>query len=244
MRHAENLATARAIATVPAMPAALILSLAQLGDRAFLRVLLRAVLLTLLIFAALGWGIAMLVATVDTSGWPTWLAGIWSGGGGGALTIGITILLLWLAFTGIATGVASLWLDEIIAAVEAKYYPAATGRPIGLRREVALGLRSGLRVLFWNLLLVPAYMLLIVTAIGPLVLFVIVNSWLLGRDYLEAVAARHRDPPGARAYAQDRSIERWSIGVVAAGLFALPLTGLIAPIIGIAVATHLYHRRP
>lgn len=226
------------------MPAALILSLAQLGDRAFLRVLLRAVLLTLLIFAALAWGVSVLVAGVDTTGWPRWLATIWSGGGGGALTVGTTILLLWLSFTGIATGVTALWLDEIIAAVETKYYPLAMGRPIGLRREIGLGLRAGLRVLFWNLLLVPVYMLLIVTAIGPLVLFILVNSWLLGRDTLETVAVRHIDGAAAKAWAQDRSSERWATGLVTAGLFALPLTGLIAPIIGTAFATHLYHRRP
>lgn len=226
------------------MPAALILSLAQLGDRAFLRVLLRAVGLTLLIFAAVGWGIAVLVAQVDTTGWPEWLAGLWNGGGGTALTLGITILLLWLTFTGIATGVSALWLDEIVAAVETRYYPDAQGTPLGFRRETAIGLRAGLRVLFWNVLFVPLYMLLIVTAIGPLVLFVILNGWLLGREYLETAAARHLPPDAARAWPLKRPLERWGTGLVTAGLFALPLTGLIAPIIGTAFATHMYHRRP
>ena len=225
------------------MPAALILSLAQLGDRAFLRVLLRAVLLTLAIVALLGWGIYMAVSGVDTRGWPNWLAALWNGGGGGLLTFGITLMLLWLTFTGIATGVAALWLDEIVAAVEAKYYPGAMGRPLGARRELAMGLRAGLRVLAWNLALVPLYMVLIVTGIGPLVLFVVLNGWLMGREYLETAAARHLPADAARAWPLAHASERWATGLVTAGLFALPLTGLVAPIVGTAFATHLYHRR-
>ena len=226
------------------MPAALILSFAQLGDRAFLRVLLRAILLTLVLVMAIGWGIYMLVHSVDTRGWPGWLAHLWNGGGGGLLTFGITLMLLWLTFTGIATGVSALWLDEIVAAVETKYYPAARGRPIGARREFAMGLRAGLRVLAWNLALVPAYMLLIVTGIGPLVLFVAVNGWLMGRDFLETAAARHLPAEAARAWPLAHGAERWTTGIVTAGLFALPLTGLVAPVVATAFATHLYHRRP
>ncbi len=226
------------------MLAAFILSLAQLGDRAFLRVLLRSVVLTLLIFAAVGWGVFMAVHQVDTQGWPRWIADIWNSGGGGALAVGITVLMLWLTFTGVATGVSSLWLDEIVEAVEARYYPTARGRPVGLHREFVMGLRSGLRILFWNLLFVPAYMLLIVTGIGPLVVFVGLNGWLMGRDYLESAAARHLDAAAARAWPRQRATERWGTGLGTALLFALPLTGLIAPIIGTAVATHLYHRRP
>ena len=64
------------------MPAALILSLAQLGDRAILRVLLRALALTLLIFAGVAWGIFTLVAGIETTGWPDWARSLWVEGGG------------------------------------------------------------------------------------------------------------------------------------------------------------------
>ena len=105
------------------MPAALVLSFAQLGDRAFLAVLLRAVVLTLLLFAAAGWGIFAMVARIETTGWPAWLQVLWTGGGGSAAAMVLTLLLLWLSFTAIATGVAALWLDEIIAAVEIEILP-------------------------------------------------------------------------------------------------------------------------
>jgi CysZ protein len=225
------------------MPAALILSLAQLGDRAILRVLLRALALALLIFAGVAWGIFTLVAGIETTGWPDWVRSLWTEGGGGAAAFLLTVLLLWLSFTGIATGVTALWLDEIIAAVEAKYYPDARATPLGFGREFGLGLAAGLRVLLWNALFLPLYLLLVVTGIGPLLLFIAVNAWLLGREYLEAVAARHLPPKEASAWPLRYRWDRWGTGMVTAGLFALPLTGLIAPVIGAAFATHMYHRR-
>lgn len=225
------------------MPAAFILSLAQLGDRAILAVLLRALALTFVLFALAGWGIFSLVAGIETTGWPDWLRLVWTGGGGGAAAFLLTALLLWLSFTGIATGVTALWQDEIIAAVEARYYPDARGVPLGWRREIGLGLRSGTRVILWNALFLPVYLLLMVTGIGPLVLFVIINAWLLGREYLETVAARHLPAKAADAWTRAHKWDRWGTGVVTAGLFALPFAGLIAPVVGAAFATHMFHRR-
>ena len=226
------------------MPAALVLSFAQMGDRAFLAVLLRALVLTLLVFAAAGWGIFALVARIETTGWPGWLQGLWTGGGGSAAAIILTMLLMWLSFTAIATGVAALWLDEIIAAVEVKYYPDRLGTPLGIGREIGLGFGAFLRVLLWNALFLPLYLLLLVTGIGPLLLFLAVNAWLLGREYLESVAARHLPLAEATAWPKRWPRDRWGTGIVAAGLFAVPLLNLVAPIIAVAFATHMFHRRP
>ncbi len=226
------------------MPAALILSLAQLGDPAILRVLLRAIGLTLLLFALAGWGVFAAVGGIDTGGWPDWLAGIWNDGAGGAAAFVLTALLLWLSFTSIATAVTALWQDDIIAAVEARYYPSATAKPVKIGHQVAMGVRSGLRVLLWNALFLPLYLLLLVTGIGPLLLFLAINAWLLGREYLETVAARHLAPPAAHRWPLIWGWDRWGTGLVTAGLFSLPFVGFIAPVTGIAFATHMFHRRP
>ena len=225
------------------MPAAFILSLAQLGDPALLRVLWRALLLTLAVFALLAWAIMATVAHIETTGWPDWLRAVWTGGGGGIAGFLLSGLLLWLGFAGVATGAATLWQDEIIAAVEARYYPAARGFPLGLSREIALGLGAGLRVLLWNALFLPVYLLLLVTGIGPLILFVAVNAWLIGREYLEMVAARHLPMAAAAAWPATHRWDRWGTGLVTAGLFALPVLGIVAPLVGVAFATHMYHRR-
>jgi CysZ protein len=225
------------------MPAALILSLAQLGDSAILRVLLRSLLLTLLLFGLAAWGIFSFVGDIDSAGWPGWLQWLWRGGGSGVAAFLVTMLLLWLSFTGIATGVTGLWLDEVIAAVEVRYYPRARAKPVGLRREAGMAMAAGLRVLLWNALFLPVYILLAVTGVGPLLLFLVINAWLLGREYLETVAARHLPAEAAQAWPQQQKLDRWYTGIVTAGLFAVPFINLVAPVIGIAFATHMYHRR-
>ena len=225
------------------MPAALILSLAQLGDRAILRILLRALALTLVIFAGFAWGIFAAIGQIDAAGWPDWMQSLWAGGAGDAAAFVLTVLLLWLGFTGIATGVISLWLDDIVSAVETRYYPQARATPLGLPREIGLGIAAAIRVLLWNALFLPVYLLLMVTGIGPLILFVIVNGWLLGREYLETVVARHLPAPETAAWLGSHRWDRWGTGLVTAGLFAVPFAGLVAPIVGVAFATHMYHRR-
>ncbi len=225
------------------MPAAFVLSLAQLGDPAILRVLLRALALTLVIFAAVAWGIFAGVAQIETTGWPEWMQSLWTGGVGSAAAFVLTVLLLWLSFTAIATGVISLWLDDIIGAVEARYYPGTRATPVGAGRAMAMGLGAGVRVLLWNALFLPLYLLLLVTGIGPLVLFLVVNAWLLGREYLETVAARHLANAATADWMQHHRWDRWGTGLVTAGLFAVPFAGLIAPIVGAAFATHMFHRQ-
>jgi uncharacterized protein involved in cysteine biosynthesis len=226
------------------MLAALILSFAQLGETAILRILLRSLVLTLVLFGLAAWGIFSAIAHIDSAGWPGWAQWLWGGGGGSsAAAFLVTALLLWLSFTGIATGVIGLWLDDVIAAVEVRYYPAARATPLGLRREAGMAIAAALRVILWNALFLPAYILLAFTGIGPLLLFIAINAWLLGREYLETVAVRHLPADAAEAWPQQQRLDRWGTGIITAGLFALPIANLVAPVIGIAFATHMFHRR-
>lgn len=224
------------------MPAAFILSFAQLWDPAIRRVLLRALLLTLALFAALAWAVFKGIALIETGGWPLWLQHFWTNGAGDAAAVLLSLLLTWLGFTSIATAVMAIWQDEIIVAVEKRYYPQAKGHALGFGVEFAMGGRAAIRVALINALLLPAYLLLLVTGIGPLILFIIANGWALGREYLEAVAARHVSIGESRAWPGQHKWDSWGIGLLTAGLFALPVLNLIAPLIGAMMATHIFHR--
>lgn len=224
------------------MPAAFILSFAQLWDPAIRRVLLRALLLTLILFAGLAYLVFKGIAMIETNGWPQWLQTFWTNGAGDAAAVLLSLLLTWLGFTSIATAVMSMWQDEIIVAVETRYYPQHKGHALGLGVELAMGGRAAIRVALINALLLPAYLLLLVTGIGPLILFVIANGWALGREYLEAVAARHVPLGESRAWPGQHKWDSWGIGFLTAGLFALPFLNLIAPIMGAMMATHIFHR--
>lgn len=224
------------------MAAAFILAFAQLWDAPVRRVLWRALLLTLLLFAGLAWGVFTLIALIEPAGWPAWAVTLWTAGGDDAAAVVLSALLTWLGFTSIATAVMAMWQDEIIVAVEGRYYPHARGHALGLGVELAMGGRAAIRVALINALLLPAYLLLLFTGIGPLILFIIANGWALGREYLEAVAARHVSIGESRDWPGQHKWDSWGIGFLTAGLFAVPVVNLVAPLMGAMMATHIFHR--
>ncbi|NIJ08336.1 uncharacterized protein involved in cysteine biosynthesis [Sphingomonas vulcanisoli] len=227
------------------MSPALTLAIGDLADRRILAILLRSLLLTLLIFAALGSLAVWALQGVDPCGWigddscPLGLAG----GSFGALAL--IALAIWLLFPAVALGVISAYMDRVISVVEARHYPqaAAAARPMGIARGAWLGLASALRVLLYNLIALPFYLLLLVTGIGPLILFVIVNGAAFGHDLGAMVALRHGDRISRRAWLRATRGDRWAIGAAMTALFLVPIVNLIAPILGAAAITHLHNRR-
>ena len=90
-------------------------------------------------------------------------------------------------------------------------------------------------------MLLPAYIALLFTAVGPALLFFAANAWLLGRDLGDMVAVRHMDAAALPAWRAATRGRRTALGAVAAGLFAVPIVNLLAPIVSAALATHLFH---
>jgi uncharacterized protein involved in cysteine biosynthesis len=199
---------------------------------AALRLLVKTLLLTLAIFVMIGLGIWTVTYAVQA------YFG-WNGGGlaeAAATALGL-VALGWLLFRAIAMAVMNLFADDIILAVEQDSYPgaAATARPVGIGGSVRLALRSAGRALGWNLLALPAYVLLLVTGVGTLALFLLLNAYLLGRDLADMVEPRHPAlPPIPR-------LNRWLMGLVSALLFLVPLLNLLAPIWSAAMAVHMLH---
>ena len=211
------------------------LALGQLADRRILAVLGKSVALTLTAFAVLGVGL--------------WFAiGLWqpTDGNGGflsALLVGLVLIVsLWFLFRFVALAILQLFGDEIVRAVEARHYPAAaaSARALGWREEVRVGLRSLGRSLGYNLLALPAALLLSVTGIGSVLVFAAVNAVLLGRELTEMVALRHRDEAGNAPL--PGFAMRTALGGVVVALFLVPVVNLLAPVLGAAAATHIVHR--
>lgn len=215
----------------------------QLGDPAFRRILAKSLALTF----------ALVLSAAALAGWllpGTNPCGIGPldyrceiGPGMGlvaALVVGV--FGLWFLFPAIAIGVIGFFADEVVDAVEARHYPAAASRPLPLRRSLAMALRSAGRLVLWNLLALPFYILLLVTGIGPFLLFSAVNAVALGRDLGEMVAARHLDRAGLDRWLAATRWQRAALGLVAAWLFLIPFANLLAPLLGAAAATHLFHR--
>lgn len=218
---------------------ALTLSIAQLGDPAILRVLVKSLLATLAIFAAAGAGLylalhAALAAAVGTD----------AGGGLAGIATAVALVLgAWLLFRVIAIAVIGLFGDEVVAAVEARHYPAAhaKARAVGIGRSARLAFASAGRAAAINLMMLPIYVALLFTAIGPAIAFFAVNAWLLGRDLGEMVASRHMDDATMRGWRKATRGRRFALGLAGTGLFVVPIVNLFAPILSASMATHLFH---
>ncbi len=223
---------------------AFFLSLGQLLDRPIARVFLKSLLLTLLLFAGAAVGLWFAMHAL-ADGIAAWLGG-WSGSGAFAdiATIVLVILAHWLLFRAIAIAVIGIFGDEVVAAVERRYYPGAhaEARDVPFARSLAMGLGSGARAIGVNLLLSPLYLALLITGVGTALAFFLVNAWLLGRDLGDMVAARHMPPAELPSWRARTGIRRFALGAVTTGLLLVPLVNLVAPVLGAAMATHLFHR--
>lgn len=216
------------------MPNDLARALAQLADPSVRRVLARAMATTIALLAAL---VALVIVVTDwfAATGVAWLDPIlpWLSGAGAVV---LAVLLLPLA----AISVLGLFVDEVAAAVEARYYPTwppARGTGIvegGLETLRLLGLTAAL-----NLLALPVYLLF--PALN-LVVYLALNGVLLGREYFFAVAQR-RAPRDERRRLYRRHRGRIVLGGVALALLALvPLANLTLPVVGTAFMVHRYAR--
>lgn len=220
---------------------ALALSLAQLGDRRIRRVLLKSVLLTLLLFLAgaalAGW----LLTGANPCGWGPLDRECRIGAGGGlAAALLAAAVGLWLLFPAVAIGVAGFFADEVVEAVELRHYPrdAAACRP-GAAESLALGLRSAGRLLLWNLIALPGYALLLLTGIGPFLLFFAINALAVGRDLGEMIGMRRHRGAALGAWLAANRFARAALGLFVTFLFLVPFANLLAPVLGAAMAAHL-----
>ncbi len=213
------------------MLTAFALALAQLSDARVLRILIKSLMVTLLVFAGLG------AATIGA------LHRLFSylrvDFGGPFADVLIIIACGWLLWRIIALAVMQCFADEVVEAVEERHYPAAlaSAQGLGWREQVAQGLGGAARALIAHLIALPLAVVLLVTGIGPAVLFWAVNAVLLGRELQDMVWLRHRS-----STAQLKRNQRFMMGGIVAAMLIIPFLNLLAPVIGAAMATHLVHR--
>ncbi|MGB3470611.1 MAG: EI24 domain-containing protein [Erythrobacter sp.] len=206
----------------------------QLTDPAVLRVLAKTVVVTVLIFVALGVGLYYGLIWVGTE--MSWASGGWIEAALAALA---GLAAFWLLFRVVALAVLQLFADEIVAAVERRHYPAAAAQAtaLPLRRDIANSLRGAGRALAFNALALPVVLVLAFTGIGSALVFLAVNAVLLGRELTDMAWLRHcngdvKGNPVSKA-------QRLMLGGVVATLMVVPFVNFLAPVIGAAAGTHL-----
>jgi CysZ protein len=219
-----------------AVLAALLKACGQLGERAVFAVAAKSIAVTLLIFALAGVGLYFaLVAAAERFG----VAEGWAG----LATVLLVPVAAWLLFRVVALAVLQFFADAIVAAVEARHYPAlaAKAQPLPFHRDLANALKGLGRSVGFNLMALPVAGALAFTAIGPALVLLAVNAVLLGRELTDMAWLRHCGGED-RANPVPRG-ERILLGAAIAGLMLIPLANLAAPLIGAAAGTHLVLRR-
>jgi uncharacterized protein involved in cysteine biosynthesis len=218
------------------MPGSYLKAFAQLFDPAFARILLKGLLFSLLayvlLYAGIGWGVSQL--HLFGIGWADALTDLL----GGLTVMALTLLLA----PGVMLLVLSFFLEEVAAAVEARHYPGLPeSRRQSLTETVWIALRFTAVTLLANLAALPIYLALLLFGLGPLA-FLLINGYLLSRDYFELVASRRLEPDQADTLRRAHVGRLWLGGVGLALMSMVPGLNLVVPLIATAGMLHELER--
>lgn len=220
-------------------------SIRQLADPRLSGVMLFGVLGALVIFAGL-WAITWwALTTIDpTSIWGLGTVIGWFGDAfdwvAGIAFTGALLVVTFLMFPAVVTIVVGFFLDRVAEAVEARHYPDA-GTPRGQPLAEVLGttIKFAAITVLLNLLILPVYLILSFLPPFNIVLYYLVNGYLVGREYFELAAFR-RLPPGQVARLRRRFRARVLFaGVILVFFMTIPVVNLVAPVLGVAFMVHV-----
>lgn len=144
----------------------------------------------------------------------------------------------WVLFPSVVVLISSLYLDRVVAAVEARWYPGlppAPGTTIG--RDIRSALRFGGLALLLNLVALPVYLML------PglnFFLFYALNGYLFGREYYDQIAARRLSEAAVRLGWRHSRARLWTAGGLIAVLGSIPIVNLLMPIVATAFMVHMF----
>jgi CysZ protein len=218
------------------MVIALTRAVAALAAPPLQRVVALSLGLSIITLAALWLAIASLLFNTSLFAWSpfNWLVQLL-----GSLAV---LALSWLLFPAVVTLVMGTFLNRVAAAVEASHYPGLSPPRVQPWNEiVVITLRLTGAAIVLNLMALPLYLL--VPGIN-LILFLALNGYLNGRGYFELVALRRFDATAVKALRHRFAGRVLAGGIVIAGMFALPLVNLVAPVIATAFMVHLFEALP
>ena len=154
------------------------------------------------------------------------------------LSLAIIPISAFLLFRVVAIAITWIFADDIIDAVEDRYYPqkAAFGKRPGVGAGVHMAVRSIARVVGYNLLALPLYIILLVTGVGTAIAFMLINALLLGKDLEDMLIARHGASQGSI-----QKLPRLLLGFIGTIGMLIPFFNLLVPVLATAMAVHVVH---
>ena len=210
---------------------ALVRAISQLSDPAVSRVVWRSIVGAILGFLTLAGLVWILLFQTRLTDYP-WLDNTIDVLGGLAV-----FGLAYLFFPAVVVAISGLLLERVADAVERRYYPGlppAHGQ--SLWTEIFGALRFLVVVVALNLLVLPAYLIPGVN----LMIFYVLNGYLLSREYFELVALRRMTPQSARIMRKAHTAKLFAAGVIVAFFSTIPLVNLLVPVVATAFMVHIF----
>ncbi|MDP6485649.1 MAG: EI24 domain-containing protein [Alphaproteobacteria bacterium] len=215
------------------MLAALSKTLGQITDPRIRSILWKTLLLALSLFILLFMGVGVMLSETQffAMGWlestMEWLGGI------------ATLVLAWILFPSVVVLILSFFLEDVAQAVEDRHHPdLGPARVQPWREVVVIAMKFAFIAIVLNVLTLPLYILLYFVGIG-IVLYYLLNGYLLGREYFELVALRRLTAADAATLRRAFSGRIVLCGALIAFLSSLPLINLLAPVMGTMLMVHV-----
>jgi len=154
-----------------------------------------------------------------------WIVGLLVGIGG------------WFMLPVLMVFIGGIFQETIINRVEKAYYPdKLREKPPGFWPDIVHDVQFTLWSLLLNLLILPLYLL----GIGFFVA-IILNSYLLGREFFESAAGYHAGKPKARDLGKKHKLPMYIGGFVITMMTLVPLLNLFLPVLATVWMVHVYH---
>jgi len=131
--------------------------------------------------------------------------------------------------------VAGLFLDDIAETLERHHYGETNvGKAMPFAQGMLVTVQFTLVVFVANLC---AFALLLVPGIN-ITIFLVLNGYLLGREYFELAVFRHTDKKTAKVLRKNHGLRIFLLGLVIAGYLAIPILNLTTPLFATALMVH------
>lgn len=189
-----------------------------------------AVFFVVLLAGSITWLAAHFI-TLETSWLDTlvnWLVGAATG------------IIGWFMLPVFVVLIAGMFQGAIINRVEKAYYPDHfSNNNSGFWPDLFHDVKFTLWALFLNILVLPLYLF----GIG-FIISILLNSYLLGREFFESAAGHHLGKPEAKQLGRQNKNAVYGGGLVITLLALIPVVNMAVPVFATVWMVHVFHSIP
>lgn len=150
---------------------------------------------------------------------------------------GVSGIAGWFMLPVFVVFIAGLFQDLIVRRVENAYYPDyASNGETRFWPDLVHDIRFTAKALALNILILPFYFM----AVGPF-LSILLNSYLLGREFFENAASYHMTKNKAASLAKKNRTAVYTGGFVITVFTLTPFVNIFAPVFALAYMVHVFH---